>query len=60
MGRVDREIGAVGPDVYTVCARRSIHDAEAGGKVFIEDDVEGNVLIGGGVGVTVAIFPTEQ
>lgn len=60
MGRVGREIGAVAPEVRALSAGRIIVENEASEKDFTEGEAEGNILVGGGIGVTVATFPTEQ
>ena len=60
MNRIDGEIGAVGPDILPLCARRFIADRETGGEDFVETEVEGDVLVCRGVCVPVVVLPVKS
>ena len=60
MGRVGREIGAIGPEVCTFSTGRIVVDGDTGGEDFTEGEAEGDVLVGGGIRFVVAVLPIEQ
>ena len=57
---IDGEIGAVGPKILALCARRGIRDGEAGWEDFVEGEAERDVLVRRGVCVAAAIFPVKS
>ena len=60
MGRIGREIRAIAPEVRARSTRRCIGDGKAGGEGFTKGEAEGDVMVGAGIRVVVAVPPAKQ
>ena len=57
---IDGEIGAVGPEILALLARRGVSDRETGWEDFVESEAERDVLVRRGGCVPAAILPVKS